>query len=247
MTRWWLLAGLIFTPICLAACADDDDTGGAGGHTTATAAPSGSGGTHSGTATGQAGGAPGGSHTGGSAAGGGGAGSGAGGQGGEGAGAQACGEPNPLGEEIVELVNAYRQANGKPTIPYSPSLSCVAVTHVHDLYDNQPHASANCNLHSWSDQGPWTPCCYTPDHAEAQCMWDKPRELTVYSGNGYENAAGGVSTPAQAVSMWQNSPAHDAVMLNEGTWASHPWHAVGAGLYQGYAALWFGEQSDPAN
>ncbi|MBW2527122.1 MAG: CAP domain-containing protein [Deltaproteobacteria bacterium] len=157
----------------------------------------------------------------------------------------ACNVPNPDGAAIVDLVNAYRQANGKPAIPYSPSLSCVAVTHVHDLADNAPHAPSGCNLHSWSDQGSWTACCYTSDHAQAQCMWDKPRELTVYSGNGYENAASGVMSAQAAVTAWQNSPAHDAVMLNEGMWASHPWHAVGAGLYQGYATLWFGEQSDP--
>jgi uncharacterized protein YkwD len=167
-----------------------------------------------------------------------------GGSGAEGGAAMACNEPTPDGAEIVDLVNAYRQSQGLPVVPYSPSLSCVAVTHVHDLAANPPQG--NCNLHSWSDQGSWTPCCYTPDHAQAQCMWDKPAEITSYPGYGYENAASGVGSPDAALAAWQNSPAHNDVILNQGMWSSHPWHAVGAGLYQGYAALWFGEQADPA-
>ena len=62
-------------------------------------------------------------------------------------------------------------------------------------------------------------------------MWSKPQELTSYSGSGYENAASGASSPAGALSMWQNSSAHNDVMLNQGMWSSHPWKAVGAALY----------------
>jgi hypothetical protein len=51
----------------------------------------------------------------------------------------------------------------------------------------------DCNMHSWSDKGfnVWNSCCYTSDHAEAECMWDKPREITFgsFTGFGYENAA----------------------------------------------------------
>ncbi len=79
-------------------------------------------------------------------------------------------------------------------------------------------------------------------------MWQKPKELTVYPGNGYENAAGGGDsiTPQQAVDLWKGSSAHKDVMLNEGIWEDYPWGAVGAGLYQGYAVLWFGVEPDPA-
>lgn len=153
----------------------------------------------------------------------------------------------PEAVELVDLVNAYRGENALPPIPLSPSLCIVGQTHVEDLAVDQPHAEPGCNLHSWSDAGSWTPCCYTPDHAEAECMWIKPSELTVYPGSGYENAAGGGDdiTPEQALELWQNSPAHDAVILNQDIWSDMPWGAVGAGLYQGYAVLWFGEEPDP--
>jgi uncharacterized protein YkwD len=148
--------------------------------------------------------------------------------------------------ELIDLVNAYRAQNALPAIPASPSLCTVSTTHVHDLFDNAPHTQpGGCNLHSWSDQGPWTPCCYTPDHAQAQCMWDKPTELTVYPGYGYENAASGVGSPAQALQLWQSSPPHNEVILNIGIWANHPWQAIGADIYQGYSVLWFGEEVDP--
>lgn len=152
------------------------------------------------------------------------------------------------GAEIVALVNAYRQDNGLPAIPLSPSLCTVGQLHVEDLAINAPHQQASCNLHSWSDQGDWSPCCYTSDHAQAECMWAKPGELTVYTGNGYENAygGGGVATPSGAVDGWKSSPGHNDVMLNQGIWTGYPWGAVGAGLYQGYAVLWFGVEADPA-
>ncbi|EDM81584.1 hypothetical protein PPSIR1_21744 [Plesiocystis pacifica SIR-1] len=163
----------------------------------------------------------------------------------EGGGAENC---TVEGAEIVALVNAYREANGKPAVPLSPSLCTVAQLHVEDLDANGPHTVEGCNLHSWSDQGEWSACCYTSDHAQAQCMWDKPKELTTYPGSGYENAAGGGGsiTPSGAVDLWKGSAGHNAVMLNEGTWESFPWGAMGAGVQGGYAVVWFGEQADPA-
>ncbi|HRI09071.1 MAG TPA: CAP domain-containing protein [Nannocystaceae bacterium] len=148
--------------------------------------------------------------------------------------------------ELVALVNAYRAEKGLPAIPASPSLCTVGQTHVVDLQANAPHTEPGCNLHSWSDQGSWTPCCYTPDHAQAMCMWVKPQELTVYPGFGYENAASGVGSPSQALDAWKASGPHNDVILNQGIWADHPWKAIGAGLHEGYAVLWFGEESDPA-
>ena len=127
-------------------------------------------------------------------------------------------------------------------------LCTVGAIHTEDLAKNKPDAAPECNLHSWSDAGPWSACCYTADHAKAKCMWDKPKELTVYPGNGYENAAasGGAITPAQALDLWKGSPAHNEVILNEGIWKDFPWGAVGAGFYEGYAVLWFGVEADPA-
>jgi uncharacterized protein YkwD len=150
------------------------------------------------------------------------------------------------GVEIVDIINAVRAEHGLAAVPLSPSMCVVAATHNQDLAAHAPHAPAECNLHSWSDQGPWTGCCYTPDHAQAQCMWDKPGELTDYPGNGYEvSAAGGGLTPQSAVDLWMGSPGHRAVLLSEGAWADPPWMALGADLQDGFAAAWFGRQADP--
>jgi len=126
-------------------------------------------------------------------------------------------------------------------------LCIVGQTHTLDLALNNPN-QGECNMHSWSAQGPWTPCCYTADHAQAACMWNKPGELTIYAGNGFENAVSGGAnlSTSQAVEAWKGSPAHNNVMLNLGIWEGYPWGAMGAGLYQGYATVWFGVQPDPA-
>lgn len=161
-------------------------------------------------------------------------------------------EPPPQGcsaggAEIVAAINAVRADNGLPAIALSSSMCEVAATHNQDLAAHAPHAPADCNLHSWSNQGPWSACCYTSDHAQAQCMWDKPGELTVYPGNGYEvSAAGGGLTPQSAVDLWLGSPGHRAVLLSEGAWADPPWLALGADIQDGFAAAWFGHQVDPA-
>jgi len=122
------------------------------------------------------------------------------------------------------------------------------VAHVWDLEINEPHSEPNCNLHSWSDQGSWTEVCYTDDHLYADLMWSKPSEITgdVYGANGYENSASGVSSAAHALSLWQGSPGHKDVILNQGIWASRdPWPAMGAGMLAGYAVVWFGDAADP--
>lgn len=166
---------------------------------------------------------------------------------------ESTGAPAPAGCSadaltLVDLLNDYRAENALAPIPASSSLCMVGDLHVQDLAAEAPHTVGNCNLHSWSDAGAWSGCCYTPDHAAAQCMWDKPRELTDYPGNGYENAAGGGGSlgPAEALELWKSSPGHNAVMLNEGTWANLTWNAVGVGISGGYAVLWFGEEADPA-
>ena len=104
-------------------------------------------------------------------------------------------------------------------------------------------------MHSWSSSGKWSPCCYTSDHAQRQCMWNKPRELTSYPGNGYENSHGGSSDyQANAISAlngWKNSKGHNAVILNQSIWSDSRWRAVGLGIYKNYAVLWFGEEVDP--
>lgn len=146
---------------------------------------------------------------------------------------------------LYDLVMAYRKKAGLPAIPISKSLTKVAHMHANDLVKNNP-ATGECNLHSWSDQGDWTPCCYTSDHAQAQAMWDKPRELTSYKGNGFEishvHTAG--ATPAGALKSWQNSSSHDDVIMNRGIWKKHKWQAIGIAIKNNYAMIWFGDYLD---
>ncbi len=149
-------------------------------------------------------------------------------------------------KELYRIIMEYRVQKGLPNIPLSSSLSFVAQTHVKDLVVNRPDRNG-CNLHSWSPNGTWTPCCYTPDHAQAKFMWSKPRELTKYPGNGYEISYWDGSenaTASGALNVWKQSSGHNAVIVNQGIWASHPWKAIGIGIYNGYAVVWFGEESD---
>ena len=147
--------------------------------------------------------------------------------------------------DLVDEINAYRQEEELPEIAFSPSLQVVAEAHIMDLSDNDP-VSGECNLHSWSESGDWSGCCYTDDHAEASCMWAKPSELTDYTGSGYEVSAtnSGCITAESALEQWKRSPGHNEVILNEGQWASREWRAVGAAFSGNYAVAWFGEDAD---
>ena len=152
--------------------------------------------------------------------------------------------------QLAALANQYRQQNGVAPVAVSFSMSSVAQWHVWDLVANDPVGGA-CNLHSWSNARPgqWTAVCYTADHAQATQMWNKPTQISsgAYTAPGYEIAAGsgGTITPALAMSLWQNSSAHNDVLLNRGIWASHPFRAMGVGMFQGFAVIWFGEVTDP--
>ncbi|MFO0743108.1 MAG: CAP domain-containing protein [Labilithrix sp.] len=155
------------------------------------------------------------------------------------------------GLELANAINQYRQQNGLPPIPISKSLSKVADAHVKDLSTATPMA-AQCNDHSWTNRGTWTPCCYTPDHAQAKCMWYKPSEITPFKGTGFEisigqpgeKKAGLVLDAKQAISFWSSSAVHNDVMLNKGQWASMSWKAMGAGIVDSHASAWFSDQAD---
>ena len=147
---------------------------------------------------------------------------------------------------LYELIMEYREGKGLPRIPISRSLTHVAQVHVKDLYEYYYSFEEQCNMHSWSDKGSWTPCCYTSDHAAASCMWNKPRELTSYTSEGYEIAYWRSSqlTPESALNGWKNSSGHNAVIINEGSWVNMEWKAIGIGIYMTYAVAWFGNKLD---
>jgi hypothetical protein len=154
-----------------------------------------------------------------------------------------CLSPHEI--ELYQLMMKYRKSKKLNDVKLSRSLSLVAQEHARDLYENKP-SHGNCNPHSWSDKGKWKSCCYPSDHSRAECMWDKPRELTSYSSNGYEIVAyfsNGIS-PGQALEMWKKSPEHNDVILNKSIWKKISWNAVGIGIYKNYATVWFGESKD---
>jgi len=154
-------------------------------------------------------------------------------------------EPSAIELDLYERVNAYRTANALPSVPLSPSLSRVARLHAEDQVAHHASFEPQCNLHSWSDAGAWTPCCYTSDHAEAECMWDKPRELTDYPGNGYEISSLGPPDAEGHLAGWQSSEPHDDVIMQRPPW-TEPWLAMGVGVAGSHANIWFGREADPA-
>lgn len=146
-----------------------------------------------------------------------------------------------VGDDLPQVINDYRVDQGLDEIPISDDLMIVAETHIEDLFENSP-AHGKCNLHSWSNQGDWSGCCYTDDHAQAECMWQKPGELSDYTGSGYEIAAQGVSTAKGALSTWKSSELHHDVIVQEGMWSDNDWIALGAAVGHGYAVAWFGDE-----
>lgn len=162
-----------------------------------------------------------------------------------------------LSEEELKLYNLimeYREEKGLSHIPLSSSLTYVAQQHCRDLADNKPDRKEKCNPHSWSNKGEWKGCCYTVDHKNAECMWEKPGEMTNYTTEGYEIAAGSsdpefddyVMTAAYAVEGWKKSKHHNNVMINKGIWKDSEWKAIGIGIYKGFATVWFGTSVDEA-
>lgn len=154
--------------------------------------------------------------------------------------------------ELAVQLNDYRRSRGLKAIELSASLSLVARIHVYDLSENYQPGQA-CNLHSWSSGGYWSSCCYTTDHSRAACMWDKPRELSGYTGDGYEIAFFsnyGYSSPAgqaaDALSGWKSSKGHHDLIVNKGKWDTSDWKAMGVGVFGGFVVVWFGELPDPA-
>ncbi len=158
---------------------------------------------------------------------------------------------NPFEDALYKELNDYRATHNLPAVSLSPSLTYVAQVHCRDLQDNYPHQRENCNMHSWSRSGKWTHCCYTPDHKRSECMWNKPRELTSYNGDGFEIAfystarySDADSFAKDAISNWSISKGHNDVMLNRGIWKNVTWKAVGVGHYGEYATIWFGKEVD---
>lgn len=165
--------------------------------------------------------------------------------------AQLADEPmNATEAAVAKALNAYREKRGLKAVPLSRSLCFVARTHAIDQTGHHQYKS-KCNLHSWSEAGNWSSCCYTPDHKQASCMWDKPRELTQYQGDGFEISFYSTykyNSPedfaADAIRNWISSHSHHEIMVNLNHWRTVEWKAMGVGVYGNYINVWFGKLPD---
>ena len=153
--------------------------------------------------------------------------------------------------KLYYIINAYRESQGLQKLSFSKSLTIVARTHVSDSNTYTPENQRDSrgmqgNLHSWSNHGSWTPLVYTSDNEYAANMWSKPRELTSYTGNGYEISSwnSGNITPEGALDLWKNSSGHNAVMTTQGDWSDLK--TMGVAIDGKYAHVWFGSDVDPA-
>lgn len=149
--------------------------------------------------------------------------------------------------KLYEIMMEYRKSKGLESIPLSAKLTKVAQTHARDLMTNYKFDFNNkCNPHSWSRKGKWSACCYTSDHKQAKCMWDKPKEIAGYESAGYEIAyySSKGATAEEGLDGWKKSPGHNPMIINEGTWSKAKWKAIGVGFYGEYGIVWFGEKSD---
>lgn len=153
------------------------------------------------------------------------------------------------GEEqlLYDMIMEYRKSQGLEPIPLSARLSRVAQVHARDLMENYKFSPNNrCNPHSWSNKGKWSSCCYTSDHKQAKCMWDKPKEITGYEGAGYEIAyySSKGASAKEGLDGWKISASHNPLLINSGVWEKVEWKAIGIGIYGTYGIVWFGEVPD---
>ncbi len=144
--------------------------------------------------------------------------------------------------QLLTDIQNYRASLNLKNIKLSPNLTLVAQAHVEDLIKYPP--SGKCNMHSWSGKGKASACCYTDDHKKASCMWDKPRELSNYTDNGYEIAAMSTYDQPNWLEMWQKSRGHHEVIINQGIWKASEWNAIGLAIRPPYAVVWFGKSED---
>lgn len=150
-------------------------------------------------------------------------------------------------KKLYDLIMQYRKSKKLNSIPLSAKLSQVAQVHARDLAENYSFSPDNtCNPHSWSDKGDWSDCCYTNDHKQAKCMWDKPKEISGYEKPGYEIAyySSAGASAQEGIDGWKVSPSHNPLLINSGMWSKVQWKAIGVGIYKEYGIVWFGELED---
>lgn len=155
-------------------------------------------------------------------------------------------------DDLYAAINSYRQGLGLAAIPLSPQLTAVAQAHVHDLMTyvttDPNYTGPGCVAHGWSSHGNWTGGCFKYDDPNSSpIMWNKPKEIANYPGNGFEilyQRTGAPATAADALAWWKSDAPHNDVIVNQGVWKDFPWGAIGVWVEDGWASVWFGQQAD---
>lgn len=144
-------------------------------------------------------------------------------------------------KQLLRLLNEERLKRNLPVLKIITELQLVARAHINDLMNHPP--ARPCNLHSWSEFGKWTPCCYTDDHAQASKMWSKPKEIAGFEANGFEIAYSHSqrAIPEAAMASWKKSQSHYALIANLNQWKDNQWIGVGVSIAGQYAVIWFAE------
>jgi hypothetical protein len=77
-------------------------------------------------------------------------------------------------------------------------------------------------------------------------MWDKPKEIADYQGQGFEIAyySSAGASAKEGLDGWKVSPGHNPLLVNSGIWKKVTWNAIGIALYKNYGLVWFGELRD---
>ena len=131
-------------------------------------------------------------------------------------------------QQVVELVNAARLANGNlPPFKRADGLGAAARYHAADLGQDNYFSHDTYDLSG----GNLVYVCNT---------WQ--RIVKYSSGANGENIAGGYGTPQQVMDGWMGSPGHHANILNSYSWEIGVGYYQGGGTYYTYWAQDFGRR-----
>ena len=162
--------------------------------------------------------------------------------------------------DLEALVNNERRNAGLRPLHCDANMRWVAYKHLDDADEGAKQNLAwgdECNLHSWLVK---SPCCYTSDHENAECMWGKPyvscirpqmysqtngniQELSGWDDRtGFEISAwfSNKMSATQAINQWKGSSGHYDMIMSRGKWSDLK--TVGCGYRNNHAHCWFAKK-----
>lgn len=138
-------------------------------------------------------------------------------------------------EQLLYMINNYRKQNNLPPLIHNIKLTKTARTHIYQLKNINPTKIQNFNMHSWFD------CNYDDNK---NCMWDRPKRLYGYNGNGYEiitySSLG--MTINKALTNFKESKLHNDIILSNNIWKDVNIKYIGIAINKHYCAIWFGDE-----